>query len=113
MRQGTIHSKAFKGGRSFSYRDIFSGLSNERMGPVPCIFIPLSYFGILRAIPVSLLFIPTFFFGCFVHAVPSPQGQKPSYGKAFLHFPKILYVLKGSSLVLLKTNFAKKPKNPV
>jgi hypothetical protein len=113
MRQGTTHSNAFKGGRSFSYRDIFSGLSNEKMGPVPCVSVCSSYWCILPAFTKYLLFIPAFFYVWQSHLFPSPQGRKPSYGKVFLRFPKSLCLLKGASLVLLKTNFAKKPKNPV
>jgi hypothetical protein len=113
MRQETIDNKAFRGGRSFYYRDIFSGLSNEKMGPVPCIFIPATRLGIRSYQPVDYFSIVTFFFPWMAHARPFARGQKLYYTKAVLPQPKCGCVLKGASLALLKTNFAKKPKNPV
>jgi hypothetical protein len=83
------------------------------MGPVPCILVPVSYSGILPVFLKHLLSIPAFFIVWHNHAVPSPQGQKPSFGRAFLDLTGSLCLLKGGSLALLKTNFAKKPKNPV
>ena len=113
MRQETIHSNALEGGRSFCYRDIFSGLSNEKMGPVLCIFMSVGYFAILSAYFIGILSISFIVITLCFFTVPSPRGQEPSYGKAFLSPLKCLCLLQGASLALLKTNFAKKPKNPV
>lgn len=110
MRQGMTHTNAYRGGCSFSYRDIFSGLSNEKMGPVPSIPL-LTGFLILQGPHGSCTTLPVWFPAIYAPAAPSPRGH--AFGQATLQLPKCLCILKGCSLVLLKTNFAKKPKNPV
>lgn len=83
------------------------------MSPVPCIIEPLGNGDIPSGSLSYVLATAVFFFSSLMLTVPSPQRPEHFYGRVFMGLTKSLCLLKGDSLALLKTNFAKKPKNPV
>lgn len=82
------------------------------MSPVPFMTVCVGHQVYLYDFPVTLFFGTTLFLWI-NQSVHSPEGQHPPFWEAFRKLPIFLCLLKGNSLVLLKTNFAKKPKNPV
>ncbi|MDP1763933.1 MAG: hypothetical protein Q8L07_08615 [Sediminibacterium sp.] len=120
MRQEITTSNALKGGCSFDYRDIFSGLSNEKMSPVLCMSLPLIQLAgkTLHTILYALI-TSNFPYPKHINRWPAHFWQKAPPPWFFIagfqvHTGSICFhLLKGKSLVLLKTNFSKKPKNPV
>lgn len=113
MGQDSTFYNAFRDGCSFCYRDIFSGLSNEKMGPVPFMPIGAGFPVFVNDFPLNAYFATILFFLWITSPVLSLGGQQPPFWEAFRRLPIFLCLLRGNSLVLLKTNFAKKPKNPV
>lgn len=83
------------------------------MSPVPFVPIGASLPVFINDAPLNAYFATTLFFLWIMHPVLSLGGQQPLFWEAFRRLPIFLCILKGNSLVLLKTNFAKKPKNPV
>jgi hypothetical protein len=118
MRQENAYYTLLKGGRSFGYRDIFSGLSNEKMSPVPSIVLSLidlkhyTFFYVLA----HYLSTPSAFFKTPATNPPLGIDGIPWYPSVAGLAPALCrysILLNGAGLVLLKTNFIKKPKNPV
>jgi hypothetical protein len=116
MRQQMFNTTSCRSGRSFDYRDIFSGLSNEKMSPAACLFVSYHLLhypsACLSRITVSgavqnCLFLTT------PSRILSPYTYASSFGETLLCLGKARCLLMGQSLVRMKTNFAKKPKNPV
>ncbi len=110
-----------KGGCSFYYRDIFSGLSNEKMSPA-LYFSPSR--NAMDKNTSSLPNIPKRSLDNLLHYLTmqeikktkknsvTPQKKHPHFLYQYYKGFKMISRLKGSALCLLKTKFAIKPRNP-
>jgi hypothetical protein len=132
MRQKDTTYNFFKSGRSFYYRDIFSGSFNEKMSPALSPYysryVPVSSSRVIETNSPSLTCIPKRSLDSIIHYLLLQEIKKsklPSYPSSFpqkrhryflFQYHKnfqLINRLKGSALCLLQTQFTKKPKNPI